>query len=188
MSIPDAWTERVFVSTATQGGSFNSCVIHGTVNIARGEKDYEGTALLNGGRVPKFTPEKDTEVTIKTYPVNVGTASSFAQWFNRTYDATEPLSTSPTLFRDKMEVVVLWTNNPNQANATDAVPTGYAALRYTFANAYLTKCSPEEFAPDGTYSEEVVFKLSPFNKSATANITEESSDGTSQLTAVSSYT
>jgi hypothetical protein len=125
---------------------------------------------------------------MKAYPTNVGAASSFAQMFNRTYDATEPLSTSPTLMRDKMQLVILWTNNPAQTTADAAVPTTYQALRYKFANAFITKNTPTEFKPDGNLSYDIEFYCPPLNKSATANITEESSDGTSELAVVAAYT
>jgi len=190
-NVPDAFTERLFIAVASSGQTgyddYNSYVDKVTIN--RGERGYESMALLNGGRIPKFTPEADTELTMTVYPATALTASgSFDQLFNRTYDTTEPISSTNTLFRNKYQVVVLWTDNENQTTADGAVPAGNAALRYTLKNGYITKAAPQEFATDGVLGYEVTFKFSAFNKSAVGNVTIESSDGQNQLAAVSNYT
>ena len=193
MATPDAWTERLFIAIASSGQTTddNFTSIVEKVQINRGERGYESVNLLNGGRVPKFTPEADTEVTMTVYPTNIAIASGFDQKFNKTqttFDETEPLSSTNTLYRDKYRVVVLWTNSIAQTTAIAAVPASSSALRYTLINGYITKCSPAEFAPDGTLSYEVTMKFPAFNKSAVGNITVESSDGSSQLAAITAYT
>ena len=191
MAYPEAWTERLFIAVARKGqtGYTNFTSDIDKVTINRGERGFESIALLNGGRIPKFTPEADTEVTMTLYPssVAIGASGSMDQFFNRTYDDEEPLSTSPTLYRDKYKVVILWTDYESQSDAITAVPSGSAALRYSLQNGYITKCTPTEFGTDGVLSYDVSFKLPAFNKSATANITVESSDGGQELPVVANY-
>ena len=54
---------------------FNS--IAETADFDIGEKDIEGLALTNGGRVTKYTPEGDSSITFEVYPLEAGAGEGF---------------------------------------------------------------------------------------------------------------
>ena len=48
-----------------------------TVDFDIGEKDIEGVALTNGGRVTKWTAEGDSTITFEAYPLEAGAGDGF---------------------------------------------------------------------------------------------------------------
>jgi len=48
-----------------------------TADFDIGEKDMEGLALTNGGRITKFTPEGDSTITFEAYPLEAGAGKGF---------------------------------------------------------------------------------------------------------------
>ena len=66
----DAWMENALIGISIIGSEevqFNSIVE--TADFDVGEKDIEGLALVNGGRVTKHTPEGDSSITFEVYPM-----------------------------------------------------------------------------------------------------------------------
>ena len=76
--VNDAWMEECLVGISKISGEevqFSS--ITETADFDIGEKDIEGLALLNGGRVTKWSPEGDSTVTFEAYPLEAGAGEGF---------------------------------------------------------------------------------------------------------------
>ena len=74
----DAWMETCLVGISKIGGEevqFQS--ITETADFDIGEKDIEGLALVNGGRVTKWNPEGDSSITFEAYPMEAGAGEGF---------------------------------------------------------------------------------------------------------------
>jgi len=149
-----------------------------------GEKDIEGMALLNGGRVVKNTPMTDESITLKVYPVKAdnATTDSVAQLFHpqSTADVTQPIAVDNTITRSQVGLIMLWaTVLPADASTLpgDSIP----AYRVQVINAYVTKYTPS--FDDKHFSAEITLKWAPFAKDATRNKREESTDGSEYLPA-----
>ncbi len=154
-----------------------------------GDKDIEGAALINGGRVAKWTPQADESITLKLYPVSALVDNTgAAQWMHpqATPDATQPIVADNTRLRNTHRLVLLWASTlPASAGAaiTAASTTSY---RIQVVNAYMTSYKPS--FDDKTFMAEVTFKWTPFNKAGVANKREESCDGSADLPAAGTST
>ena len=76
--VDDAWMEECLIGIAKIGGEevqFRSLME--TVDFDIGEKDITGIALVNGGRVTKWTPEGDSSITFEAYPLESGAGKGF---------------------------------------------------------------------------------------------------------------
>ncbi len=76
--VDDAWIETCLIGIAKIGGEevqFSS--ITETSDFDIGEKDIEGMALVNGGRVTKWSPEGDSTITFEAYPLEAGAGEGF---------------------------------------------------------------------------------------------------------------
>jgi hypothetical protein len=74
----DAWMEQCLIGISQIGGQevqFSSQTE--TADFDIGEKDLEGIAILNGGRVTKNVPEGDSSVTFEAYPLESGAGRGF---------------------------------------------------------------------------------------------------------------
>jgi len=162
-----------------------------TVDISGGAKDFDQIATIAGGRLKKFNPQEPTEITLEGYAVELGSTSTTGNGFYdlmHSQDTTQPLSISTDLTRYEYQLVVLATDNASQTNATSATSEGDAAIRYTFQNGHFTNVNAS--FTDGVWKFTITYKVTPFNKSGTSNITYESTDGSTgkTLSEVSSYT
>lgn len=76
--VDDAWMEECLIGISVIGGEevqFSS--VTETADFDIGEKDIEGLALTNGGRVTKHTPEGDSTITFEAYPLEAGSGRGF---------------------------------------------------------------------------------------------------------------
>ena len=74
----DAWMENCLVGISVIAGEevqFASKTETAEFDI--GEKDIEGLALTNGGRVTKWNPEGDSTITFEAYPMEAGAGEGF---------------------------------------------------------------------------------------------------------------
>lgn len=180
MGTVDAWTESCHIAiTDTSNSIIKLEALTETVDIDEGEKDMEGTPILNGGRVIKFTPEGDTTVTLEAYPTEAGTMAWAATpdgkgfWdLKDTVDSIEPISIAADHTRTRYRLAVLWTDDTTVTSAQDSTTATAYAMRWSGANGYITAVKPS--FTDGILKFSVTFKVTPFNKAATANITRES--------------
>lgn len=187
---PDSWKEVCKISIIDTDS--NVIVFDGfTEDITAmdwGEKDIEGMALLNGGRIVKNTPMTDESITLKVYPVKAdnATTDSMVQLFHpqSTPDTTQPILVDNVVDRKQVGLVILWaTILP--ATATTIPGDSIPAYRIEVINAYVTKYTPS--FDDKHLSAEITLKWTPLAKDATRNKREESTDGSAYLpTAITS--
>lgn len=187
----DTWSETAWVDIAAQAGSDVAFqTITETVDIDIGDKDFDVIATMAGGRLVKFTPQEPTSITLEAYPVEAGTATGttgegFFDLMNTT-DASQPVSITVDRSRSKYRIVILWTDNTAIANASAEVADTYNALRVVASDGYFTSVKPS--FTDGVLKFTITYKVPPFDKSGTGNVTIQSTDATATLTAVASYT
>jgi len=194
-TFPDAWKEFCLIGIIPEayptgaGGGTEIAFAGITEDITAmdwGERDIEGVPLVNGGRVVKAMPMGDESLTLKVYDVDAlldtaNVAAGVVQLMHpqTTEDATQPVVVDNSIYRRRFGIILLWASNlPATAGA---VPSSGATYRIQIVNAYMTSFKPN--FDDKLKSAEVTFKWTPFQKDATKNKREESSDGSELLSA-----
>ena len=185
----EAWSETALITvvgtTGTITAAMNIAALTDTIDIDQGDRDIEGVPSLSGGRLVKKTPEGDTTITFEGYPIGIGDSDATApdglmQHFFGGTDTTAPFSvTSATIARNQYSVYILWTDDTAATIGTTSIASGKNALRYKFANCYMTSCKAS--MTDGIVKGTFKFKCPPRNQANTANITVESTDGTASM-------
>jgi hypothetical protein len=195
-SVPDAWDEFCLIAVQEKGGSNIELQAY-TEDITAFdwmEKDIATSPLVNGGRVVRRVPFGDPEgITMKVYPVSLkessgGVGQLFHPLIGGTADSTEPIVVPNSLKRKQFRIVLLWsTQLPDDGtlSATAIPDSGEPSYRIQVFNAYMTQFKPS--FDDKQMSAEVTFKWAPFQKDATRNKIEESTNGDTQLDAVTAY-
>jgi hypothetical protein len=184
--VVDSFTETALISLKDGTTVSSLHAITETIDISQGDKPVEHIATVSGGRVTKFNPEEDTEITFEGYPISIGDKDATSQdgldlFFHGGTDSAAPFSVSSSLTRTVFTVTIMWTDS-TATSATSSVPSGNYALRYNFANCYMTSCKPS--FTDGILKATYVFKCAPRNKAGTSNITVESTDGTISMATI----
>jgi len=187
MTKPDAWTESCLVNLNDGTTDSNIAAILTSVTINQGGKPVESVPNLSGGRIMVFKPEEDTEIEFEGVPVGIGDKDATSQdgldlFFHGGTSSAAPFTTSSTTTRTAFTLTILFSDS-SATSATSIVPSGNYALRYNFANAYMTVCQPS-FTVDGGLVSKYTFKCAPRNKSGTSNITEDSTDGSSSMNSI----
>ena len=192
--VTDAWMETCLIAISKVGGSdVQFAALTETVDFDIGEKDIEGVALTNGGRVTKWTAETDSTITFEAYPLEAGTDTGTTGngFFDllHTQDASVPIRVTNDKARDKYRVLVIWTNDTTVTTAQAITTNTFSALRIGMADGHFTSVKPS--FTDGILKFTVVFKTAAFDKSANSNVMMESCAGASGsdiLPAIASYT
>ena len=180
-----------YLSICKQGGSFvDFKAIIETVDVPGSEKGMEGIPTIAGGRLKKFAPQEDQEVTLEGYAIEVGSDGTTGNGFYDlmgTVDTSQPLSISNDHTHDDFELVVLATDNTSQTTATAATTDGDKAMRWDFKGGNFTKVDAS--FTDGVWKFTITYKIPAFDKAASSTSTVESTDGTSSaiLAAISDY-
>jgi len=193
-AVDDAWMETCLIAIAIQAGSdIQFASVTETIDFDIGEKDIEGIALVNGGRVTKFTPEGDSSITFEAYPLQAGTDTGAVGLgfydLMHSVDASVPIRVTNDRDRDKYRVLVMWTNDPTPTTAQAVTNTNYSAMRIGMADGHFTSVKPS--FTDGVLKFTVTYKCAAFDKSGNGNVMMEScagSSGSDILPAVASYT
>lgn len=193
MANVDSWSEVGLCSITTQGGTVVEFkTLTETVDISIGDKEFDSMPMISGGRVVKFTPQEATEITLEAYPVEAGTdtgavGKGFFDLLN-TADATQPVSISVDHTRSKYRMALLWTDKADATTAEEGLLTSAteSGLRILAADGFFTSAKPS--FTDGILKWTVKFKVPAFDKSATANVKIESTDGTADMPAPAAYT
>lgn len=193
-AVDDAWMETCLVAIAALDGSdVQFAGITATLDFDIGEKDIEGIALVNGGRVTKFVPEGDSSITFEAYPLEAGTDSGTTGkgFFDllHTADATVPIRVINDRNRTKYRILALWTNDSTATTAQSATAENYSALRIGMADGHFTSVKPS--FTDGELKFTVTYKCAAFDKSAEGNVMMESCAGSTsldKLPAIAAYT
>lgn len=193
-AIDDAWMEACLIAISKVGGSdIQFAALTETVDFDIGEKDIEGVALVNGGRVTKWSPEGDSSITFEAYPLQAGTdtGTTGKGFFDllHSVDSAVPIRITNDHNRDKYRVLVLWTNDPTPTTAQATTANTYSALRIGMADGHFTSVKPS--FTDGILKFTVTYKVAAFDKSAVGNVMMESCAGTAAgdiLPAIAAYT
>lgn len=182
----DMWSEKALLSICKKGESdANYQVLITNIETPSGEKGFESIANLAGGRIKKFTPQEDIEITLEGYAVEVGTdtGTTGKGFFDlmHTGGSSQPLSISVDHSRDEYRMALMVTDNSSQTSAADATSDGDKAMRFVFKNGHFTKVDAS-MSPEDGLKFSITYKVPPFDKSGNANVTYESTDGTSGAT------
>jgi hypothetical protein len=190
----DAWMEICLIAISKVGGSdLAFAALTETVDFDLGEKDVEGVALVNGGRVTLFKPEGDSTVTLEAFPLQAGTDSGTTGLgfydLMHTVDAAVPVRIINDRNRDMYRILSLWTNDATATTGQSATAENASALRIGLADGYFTSVKPS--FTDGVLKFTVMYKCAAFDKAGAGNVMIESaagSSGSDKLPAISSYT
>lgn len=191
---PDTWSETAFVAISAKAGTEHEFMtITETVDIKVGDKDIDVINTLAGGRLVKFNPQDVTEITLEAYPVLTtstsasagSTGTGFLDLQYTTSDTTQPISLTNDRTRTKVRCAILWTSDTAVTKATAATTSTNAGFRITAQNGYVTQYN--EAFTDGVKKATIKMRFPAFDKSGTANLTFESTDGSATLPAVSAY-
>ncbi len=202
---PKTWTETYIVAIEKEGGNrILFSTIADTISFDPGEKGFESVATASGGRLPKFSPETDTTMTLDIYPLAAGnywssTGEEAAGFFDllNTIDTDDydPAgggsyyqSYTNDRTRTRYRLTVMWTNDTSATDPTAAIDAGgYAAERITLCG-YFTKVEPS--FDDDILSATVTMTVPAFKKDGTGNVRIDSTDDSSQdnMPAWSSFT
>lgn len=191
---PDSWKEFCLIGIIPEaypsaaGGGSEIAFAAMTEDITAmdwGDRDIESIATVSGGRIVKNMPMADESITMKMYPVDAlldtaNVASGVAQLFHpqAAEDTTQPILVANVKDRRRFGVIILWASTlPSTAGTATAASV--PAYRVQVVNAYMT--SYKLNFDDKHLSCEVTFKWAPFNKAATGNKREESTDGSGPL-------
>lgn len=183
---PDAWKELCLISIIPLGDSALSFegFTEDITAMDWGDKDIEGVAQVNGGRVVKYNSMGDESITLKVYPINAELTADegVVQHFHKqsSDDTAQPIVVDNTITRDTFGIVILWAETL-PANAVTLPAISKTASRIQIINARMTSYKPSY--DDKMFSAEITFKWAPFQKGAGANKREESTDGSVQLAA-----
>jgi hypothetical protein len=193
VAAPDVWREKCLISITERAlGSASSADtrefggIVETVDIDLAEKGIDVVALVNGGRVVKFTPMAETTIKFEAYPTDaLGSTSLIQQFLGNTEDVAQPLVAVLNLARKLYRVAITWTDDAAMTSAEAITLSDKRALRFVAADCYLT--SAKRSFTDYNLKFTFEFKCAPFDKAGTANIKEESTDGSAVIPALSHY-
>jgi len=149
----DAWMETALIGISIIGSEevqFNSIVE--TADFDVGEKDIEGLALVNGGRVTKHTPEGDSSVTFEVYPMEAGAGEGFFDLLHGNGDIVSGTATGTNandLIDSSVDFVVLGVKVGDRiTNVTD---TTYATVT-AIEDANTLSVSADVFASADEYT------------------------------------
>ena len=179
---PDAWTETFLVTIMKKGGSAKEFrALLTTYDMSGGDKDFSSIANAKGGRIKNFSVQTDYEVTMEGYATQAGNDEGFFDLQNsQTADTSQPLSFSVDHSRDLFLLSIMHTTNTSATSAVTESTQDERAARDTFKNGHFT--SVNQSFTDGICKFSLKFKAAPFNKTATANVTFESTDGSATST------
>lgn len=189
----DAWTETFLITVWPKGEAITAArdfrAIVSTYDISGGDKDFTSIANAKGGRIKNFAVQTDYEITMEGYAVQAGgkDATVNAQGFfdlqhSSGFDVaaatatTQPMSIAVDHSRTEFLLAIEHTDNISATSAAVATEDGDRALRDVFKNGHFT--SVNQSFTDGINKFSIKFKSAPFDKAASANVTFESTDGT----------
>ncbi len=139
----DTFSELALLTISRAGGSdIDYYVYVESFKESGGKKDFDSIPTISGGRLKKFTPQEDFEVTIEGYALEVGTDSgtSGLGWYDLMYtqDTSQPMSISVDRTRDNFRLSIMVTDNASQTSAADVTTSGDKAMRKTYSNGHFT--------------------------------------------------
>lgn len=189
----DTFSEVALLSITRKAGTDRNFAVYvESFKEGGGAKDFESIATTKGGRLKKFNPQEDFEVTIEGYGLEVGTdtGTDGLGWYDLMYtqDTSQPMSISVDRTREEFRLAIMVTDNATQSSATAVTTTLDKAMRKTYKNGHFTNVEAD--FGDKVMKFSITFKCPPFASDGTANVTFESTDGTALkvLPALAAYT
>lgn len=194
--VENAWMEVCLISIQLQGNANNVEFAGLTRNleIDPGDKDIEGLPLLNGGRIRMWKPQGDATVSFEAIALYAATdtgttGKGFFDMMN-TVDGTAPMLVPNDRKRNLYRIAVEWTTNTAITSAKTIGTANDQALRMVFADCVFTSVKTK-FDPESGVVFSVTAKCCAFDKTGSANMKFESSEGASGsdiLPALADYT
>lgn len=176
---PDAFTETFLITIQPKAGTaMDYRALVTTYDITGGDKEVSSMANAKGGRIKKFETQTDYEVTLEGYATQMGSTSTTGNGFFdllHTQDTSQPISISMDHTRTQYMLAIMHTTNTATSSAISATTAGDRAMRDVFKNGHFT--SLNQSFTDGICKFTLKFKATPFDKSASSNVTMESTDG-----------
>lgn len=167
----DSWSELFVLTLQPKAGTavdVNAEIT--TYATTGGEKNFTGVANGKGGRIKKFDPQADIEVTLEGYTDDV----EFYEMLH-TIDATQPKSVATDHTRTQYLLSILHTTSTSITSAVSVTADGDRAERVTYKNGHVIDVK-QDFT-DGICKFTIKYKVTPFAKDASSNVTYESTDG-----------
>ncbi|HED06097.1 MAG TPA: hypothetical protein ENI61_05370 [Ignavibacteria bacterium] len=184
---PDAWTEKFLVTLQPKGGTavnYYADII--SYSGSGGDKDFTEVANGKGGYIKKFSPQTAFEITLEGYFTEVGNGKGVYDYFySTTADSTQPLSFASDGTHELMLLSICQTTDTSMTSAISASAQDQRAIRDTYKNGHIV--SVTESFTDNSRKTTIKFKVTPADKNASSNVTNESTDGsaTSPLPVIS---
>ena len=183
---PDAWTERFLLTIQPKGGTaVNYYADISTYDVTGGDKDFSQIANGKGGRIKNFTPQTEIEVTMEGYFTEVGNGKGVLDLMHSDgADVTQALTVVTDHSRELLLLSIMHTTDESATSAVAESTQDERAYRETYKNGHMTMA----VAPftDNIKKFTIKYKVTPFAKDASSNVSYESTDGsaTSTLPAV----
>lgn len=93
--VDDAWMEKCLIGISVIAGEeVQFASVAETTDFDIGEKDIEGLALANGGRVTKHNPEGDSSITFEVWPLEAGGGEGFFDLLHGSGDIVKGTTTA----------------------------------------------------------------------------------------------
>lgn len=171
VEIDGAFQEICQVTITKKGGSnieFAGAIT--SITAQAGDKDITGVPLVNGGRITKWSPEGDQQVTMRLHPLsaNVADATGLDQFFEGDdADTSGVIDVSNSRTRNLFRVVMLNTQE-TLSTAAGTTTAGYAARRLIMRNLRCTGHKIQEFGGDNPLMVEATFKGPAFDRTGAA--------------------
>lgn len=174
---PDAWTERFLLTIQPKGGTaVNYYADVSTYDTTGLDKDFDSIANGKGGRIKNFKPQTDGEVTMEGYFTEVGNGKGVLDLIHAgTADSTQPLSFSTDHSRELLLLSIMHTTDESATSAISATLQDERAMRDTYKNGHMTMVTSS--FTDNIKKFTIKYKVTPFAKDASSNVTYESTDG-----------
>ena len=192
------WTELALVEIQKQGGSpITFGGLTDTIDVDIGDRAIETTALINGGKVVKYTPMDDTTITLEMFPVGAtavsATPTGLTEWFfgdeGGTAHAGGGTYWTNKLVRYEFRVVLLWTSIQATGGMSGVLPSDALAsgdhLRMSFWGCYFT--SNKFSYTDDMMTSPVNFVCPGYDKGGNGQIAIEEADSAT-LPAMDNFT
>ena len=180
---PDAFTETFLITIKSSISGSTAIEFPATVttyDITGGDKDFTQIANGTGGRVKKFEFQTPYEVSLEAYSLESGTLSGgttgtgFADLLG-TIDVSQPLSIVADHNRQQYLLGIAHTTNTSVTSTLSASTIGDRIERDIFKNGHFV--SYFSSMTDGIRKHTIKYKVTPFTKDGSSNITQDSSDG-----------
>jgi len=156
MATTDIWLpERAHIEIQEIGGTFQN-ITADVENFSQsgGERELEEVFTFGGATKVKRSRQANMQVELDVVILN----GKFDDAFLGTSSESDYLKTITIATQEKYRVTILWTDDTDVWHATQAVPAGAEALRYSYAECYGVNFEPESSADDylkGTFTWEM---------------------------------